>query len=81
MQVAILIDFIGHLVSTESEKELHDFALMKLGLDRQWYQDSGVSLKHPHYDLTSHLKITQAREHGAEWATPQDLVRRAWWRK
>jgi len=77
----ILVDFIGHLVSTESEKELHDFALMKLGLDRQWYQDTGKLLKHPHYDLTSRNMIFQAQEHGAEWVTPQDLVRRAWWRK
>ena len=77
----ILVDFIGHLVSTESEKELHDFAMMQLGLDRQWYQDSGPNLKHPHYDLTTTLKVNQAREHGAEWVTPQDLIRRAWWRK
>lgn len=77
----ILIDFVGHLVSTESEEELHEFAMMKLGLDRQHYQNSGKLLKHPHYDLTTTLKIDQAKEHGAEWVTPQDLVRRAWWRK
>ena len=77
----ILVDYLGHLVSTESEKELHDFALIKLGLDRQWYQDSGPNLSHPHYDLTSFNMIDQARQHGAEWVSPQDLVRRAWWRE
>ena len=77
----ILVDFVGHLSSTESEKELHDFALMKLGLDRQWYRDSGKLLKHPHYDLASHNMINQAREHGADWVTPQDLIRRSWWKQ
>lgn len=77
----ILVDFIGHLISTESEEELHEFALIKLGLDRQWYQDSGKLLKHPHYDLTTFSMIEQAIAHGAEHVTPQDLVRRSWWRK
>lgn len=77
----ILVDFAGHLVSTENEEELHEFALMKLGLDKQWYQDKSVTLKHPHYDLTSFNKIEQAKEHGAEEVSPQELVRRAWWRK
>ena len=77
----ILVDFAGHLVSTENEEELHEFALMKLGLDRQWYQDTGRILKHPHYDLTSFNKIEQAIEHGAKEVSPQALVRRAHWRK
>jgi len=76
----ILVDFVGHLVSTESEEELHEFALMKLGLDKQWYQNSGKLLKHPHYDLTTFSKIEHAKANGAESVSPQDLIRRAWWR-
>jgi len=76
----ILVDFIGHLVSTESKEELHKFA-EELGLRRGHYQDSGHLLKHPHYDLTTKAMIDKARRSGAEWVTPQDLVRRAWWRE
>ena len=76
----ILVDYIGHLVSTESEEELHKFA-DELGLRRGHYQDSGGLLKHPHYDLTTGRMIDKARRFGAEYVTPQDLIRRAWWRK
>lgn len=77
----ILVDFTDHMVSTESVEELHEFALMKLGLDRQWFQNSGKLLKHPHYDLTTFSKREQAIAHGAQLVSPQDLIRRAWWRK
>jgi len=38
-----------HVVSTESEEELHKFA-RKVGLKRQWYQNHP---RHPHYDIIS----------------------------
>lgn len=72
----ILVDYIGHMVSTDDEKELHDFA-RRLGLKRSWYQDK----VRPHYDLTTNGAINRARRRGAELVTPQALVRRAWWNK
>lgn len=77
----LLVDFMGHLVSDESEEELHRFAKEKLSMKRSWYQNSTTTLKHPHYDLTTHWMIEKAKELGAEWVTPQDLVRRAYWSK
>jgi len=76
----ILVDYIGHLVSTESEEELHKFAGEELGLRRGHYQDSGSILRHPHYDLTTSRMVDKARRLGAEWVTPRDLIVRAWWR-
>lgn len=78
--MTILVDFIGHLTSTESEDELHAFA-QELGLRRGHYQNEGYILKHPHYDLTTHKMINKARKQGAEWVTPQDLIRRSWWKQ
>lgn len=77
----ILVDFIGHLTSTESEEELHAFASKKLDMKRSWFQESDRLLKHPHYDLTSEFMRDKARELGAEYVTPQDLIRRSWWRQ
>lgn len=78
----ILIDFAGHMVSTESEEELHTFA-DKLGMDRKWYQDRDKSLgfNHPHYDVFTPRLVGKAIELGAEEVTPRELVERAWWRK
>ena len=71
----ILLDNIGHLVSTVSEDELHIFA-SKLGLKRKWYQD----LRHPHYDLTTPRMKHKALNMGAELATASEIVMRAWWK-
>lgn len=76
----IIVDFAGHMVSTENEEELHDFA-DGLGMRRSWYQDEGPLLKHPHYDLTTGQMIDKALKQGAEQVTPQGLIRRAWWGK
>lgn len=48
----ILIDYIGHMVSTENAEELHAFA-EKIGLKREWYQTPGFGENHSHYDLTT----------------------------
>ena len=77
----ILVDYAGHLVSTESEDELREFAEKRLNMKRSWYQGSSVTLRHPHYDLTTQNMQRKAREMGAEYVTPQDLIRRAWWSK
>ena len=76
----ILVDFIGHMVSNKSEEELHAFA-EKLGMRRAWFQNKGLGIKHPHYDLTSSLMVDKAIRAGAEQVTPADLSRRAWWSK
>ena len=76
----ILVDFIGHMVSTENEEELHEFAA-KLDMQRRWFQTKGGLLQHPHYDLTSQHMIRKALQGGAEQVSPQELIRRAWWRK
>lgn len=77
----ILVDYIGHIVSDKDEEELHKFALEKLSMKKSWFQASGALLKHPHYDLTSTRMRDKATEEGAELVTPQDLLRRAYWRK
>ena len=71
----ILLDNIGHLVSTVSEDELHIFA-SKLGLKRQWYQD----FHRPHYDLTTPRMRCKALNMGAELTTASEIVMRAWWK-
>lgn len=74
----ILVDFVGHMVATETEQELHDFA-ERLNMMRRWYQSEGYGLKHPHYDLTTSRMIEKALSLGAEQVSPAELVRRAWW--
>ena len=64
-----------HLVSTESEEELHNFA-GRLGLCRNWYQGDN---DHPHYDLTSRSKIEKAVSMGARFVRPRDIIKSAWW--
>lgn len=66
-----------HLVSTESEEELHLFA-RKMGLKRQWYQNHP---QHPHYDLTTKRATERAYQHGAKKVTGFELLRNAWWAK
>lgn len=66
---------MGHLVSTENEIELHDFA-KKIGLKVDWYQRHG---RHPHYDLTTIRALHRAEKAGAKEVTPFKLVKSAWW--
>jgi len=76
----IIIDFAGHMVSTDSEEELHAFA-DKLGMDRKWYQDRDrcCGWNHPHYDVFSLRLADKAISMGAEEVTSRELVERAWW--
>ena len=64
-----------HLVSTDSEEELHRFA-GRMGLRREWYQGHA---DHPHYDLTTERAARRAIVRGAERVSGRELLRRAWW--
>jgi len=74
----ILIDRMGHMVSTQNAEELHAFA-DKLGLKRRWYQSARSGEQHAHYDLTSRHIYKKAVRFGARQVDPSDLVRCAWW--
>ena len=76
----ILIDRMGHMVSTENAEELHAFA-GKLGLKRIWYQAPGYGEKYSHYDLTTGRMRSKASRLGAKMVTPKELVKAAWWQK
>jgi len=69
--MAILTDGT-HLVSDESDEELHEFAA-KLGLKRRWYQDKA---SRPHYDLMSRNAVRRAIDAGAILVTGRELLRR-----
>jgi len=71
----IIFDEIGHLVSTESEEELHQFAKM-IGLRRSWYQ---TNKNNPHYVLTISGMRGKARRFGAIQVDPIELIKKAWW--
>lgn len=73
----IIFDSIGHLVSTESETELHCFA-RRIKLAESWYQNHP---EHPHYDLTTKRAQTRAELAGAIKVSSQDLLELAWWAK
>ena len=86
----ILVDYMGHMVSTESAEELHTFA-KKLGLKRKWYQTPAVSKttgkiskrgsEHcAHYDLTTGTMILKAVRTGAREVEPAEIIKQAWWR-
>jgi tRNA G46 methylase TrmB len=64
-----------HLVSTESEEELHRFAL-GMGLKREWYQNHA---RHPHYDLTTDKAALRAYRKGAKKVSPLTVLSTAWW--
>lgn len=77
----ILVDLFGHMVATESEKELHEFA-KKIGLKREWFQQPKVRkalMRHAHYDLTTKTKLGQALDAGAKLRDAKELLKRAWW--
>lgn len=74
-----------HLVSTESEEELHSFAA-GLGLKREWYhggqkRPQHLKRKRPHYDLTTKRAVKRAVESGAGMVTGRHLLENAWWSK
>ncbi len=76
----ILVDPIGHMVSTEGPEELHKFAA-RVCLDRAWYQESGRAARHPHYDLTTpriRHRVGQQYSNVRE-VSPRTLARWAWW--
>ena len=75
----ILIDYHGHMVATESEMELHEFA-QKMGLKRTWFQQPKKPLmRNAHYDLTTKTKLAQALDAGAKFRETKELLKRAWW--
>ena len=78
----ILVDYIGRMVSTKSEEELHKFASERMNMKHAWYEKDGYAgFNHPHYDLFGQSLLQQAIRLGAEQVSTQDLIRRAWWRK
>jgi len=75
----ILIDVYGHMVATESEEELHEFA-QKMGLKREWFQQPQKHMmRHAHYDLTTKTKLGQALDAGASLVRTKEIITRAWW--
>lgn len=81
----ILVDYLGHLVSTESEEELHKFVLkldITMGiLSAEYMKDGYMEFKHPHYSLLGQSLLKEVIKHGAEQVSSKELVRRAWWNK
>ncbi len=69
----ILTDGV-HLISDESETELHVFA-QKIGLRREWYQNHPA---HPHYDITTTRKLARAYAAGAVRVTGRAILERHW---
>ena len=65
-----------HLVSTESEAELHEFT-QRIGLKLRWFQCG----RHPHYDITTRNAYLKARAAGALLVTNVELFKDAWWAK
>jgi hypothetical protein len=63
------MDTVGHLVSDESEEELHAFA-KKLGLKREWFQDKRLS----HYDVTTVKMRAKAKKLGAKIVSSKEIV-------
>lgn len=68
--MSILVDRIGHLISTTSLDELHTFAL-RMGLRRSWFQEHPT---HPHYDCTTPRAINRAIAYGATLVEPREIV-------
>lgn len=77
----IILDTMGHMVSTESEEKTHEFA-KKLGLKRKWYHEFRVEHSkryHPHYDLTTRRMQEKAVRLGAKPVKVSELIKMAWW--
>lgn len=58
-----------HLIA-DTEAELHDFAVDRLKMKREWFQPKPF----PHYDLTPNRRIA-AVKYGAVEVTNRELVR------
>lgn len=69
--MTIYTDNIHLITDQENQEELHAFA-KKMGLKREWFQDSNPA--HPHYDLTTKRAANRAIRHGAKMISPQELV-------
>jgi hypothetical protein len=76
----ILYDHWGHMVSTESVEELHEFA-RAMGLDRRLYHANGRGEYHAHYDLLNDRLKERARAFKGVKVRARELVERAWWNK
>ncbi len=76
----IIYDHWGHMVSTESLQELHEFA-RTMGLDRRLYHVNGHGEHHAHYDLLNDRLRERAMMFGAVRVRARELVGRAWWSK
>lgn len=74
----ILIDWVGHMVSTESEAELHRFA-RGLGLTPGRYQQKGRVGEKGHYKIRSVKMRWRAVKAGAELVRRKTLIEKAWW--
>lgn len=74
----ILIDYLGHIVSTKNAEELHRFA-RKLGLRKGHYQKHYNTEYHAHYDLTTVLMRMKAKRLGAIEVKPKEIIAKAWW--
>ncbi len=74
----ILIDRMGHMVSDQSEEELHAFA-RKIGLKKSWYQVGSPDGRQAHYELTTNRRQHAALKAGARIVTLRELLQRAWW--
>lgn len=68
--VDMLIDYgwkLGpscHLLA-DTENELHDFAIKKVGLKKTWFQ-SGELYSMPHYDLTKNKRLVAIKNGAIE---------------
>ena len=76
----IMLDTLGHLSSTETAQELHDFA-GSIGLRRHWYQMPGYGDHHGHYDVMGPNMKHRAISAGAQFVTPEQLLKTSWWYK
>jgi hypothetical protein len=76
----ILYDHWGHMVSTESLEELHEFA-RKIGLDKRLFHTDGRGEYHAHYDLLTDRLKKRALTSQAVKVRARELVERAWWSK
>lgn len=76
----ILYDHWGHMVSTESLEELHEFA-RAMRLDRRLYHGNGHGEYHGHYDLLNERLKERAGDFKAVKVRARELVERAWWNK
>ena len=84
----ILIDPVGHMVSTESAQELHTFA-ERIGVRKENYTILGISKKEErevtdvgaHYSLDKRVMLYKALRMGAIMKEPKELLNEAWWAK